>query len=134
MLKRISACAAIMALSVGVHAQSQRQAAPGAACPAGTRYATIRHTSVKSGQWAAFAKAVADHTAWYAAHKDGTRTALGRILAPAAKGGVSATEAVTITYYSGKPQPDHDAAYAAFIAEYRASSTVKDEMRACLPG
>jgi len=133
MLKQIFACAAITALSMPVQAQAPRAAAPGAACPAGTRFATIRHTDVKAGQWATFAKAVADHTAWYASHKDATRTVLGRVLAPAAKGGVLATEAVTITYYSGKPQPEHDAAYAAFIAEYKASSTVKDDVRACLP-
>jgi hypothetical protein len=131
MLKRIMACAAVAAISFAVNAQRSAPAA-GSTCPAGMRSATIRHTMVKPGEWATFAKAVADHTAWYAAHKDGTRTVLGRVSAPAAKGGLSATEAVTITYYSGKPMPDRDAAYSAFTAKYRASSTLKDEMRTCL--
>jgi hypothetical protein len=45
----------------------------------------------------------------------------------------SEAEAVTITQYSGKPQPAHDAAYQAFTEKYRGSASIKDEMRVCLP-
>jgi hypothetical protein len=104
---------------------------PGAVCPAGTRYATIRHSLVKPGQWATFESAVAAHNAWYGMHTDKTATRLARVMAPKAAG-LSEGEAVTITTYSGAPQPAHDAAYDAFTAKYRASSTLKDEARVCL--
>jgi len=130
MLKQFAACTALATLSIAAQAQ---RAAPdtGNACPIGTHYAAMRHDIVKPGKWTGFEKAVADHSAWYASHKNGTKTVIARTLAP--KGGLSSTEAVTITRYAPGAQPNHDAAYDAFIAEYRASSTVKDEVRLCLP-
>jgi len=145
MLKSVLGCAVVAALAVAAPAQNrgvqnrgaqnrtpQNNASDGKACPAGTRYVSIRHSNVKPGKWTTFAKAVADHSAWYAGHKDGTKTAIARMLTPT--GALSSTEAVTVTHYSGRPKPKEDAAYAAFLAEYKASSTIKDEMRACLPG
>lgn len=131
MLKSIVLVAALSAASA---VQAQMPAAPAPVCPAGTQYTTIRHSTVTPGQWAAFEKAVADHQAWYAAHGNGTTTAIVRMLAP--RGGtapLSQSEAVTITRYAETPQPAHDASWDAFIAEYKASSTIKDEMRVCMP-
>ena len=129
MIKPILILAAVLAIPAAATAQT---APPVARCPAGSSLATIRHSLVKPGKWPVFAQAVTDHTAWYAARKSGTGTALARIVVPAT-GGLSTAEAVTITRYDDKPQPAHDDAYDAFIAKYRDSSTLKDEARICLP-
>lgn len=108
--------------------------APGAACPSGTRFTTIRHSRVKPGQWAAFEKAVAAHNAWYADRDNETRTGVVRVLTPppgAAR--LSSAEAVTITRYAATPAPAHDAAWTAFTDQYRATSEIIDEARVCLP-
>lgn len=104
-------------------------------CPGGTNPATIRHSKIKPGQWATFAKAVAAHNAWYAAHDDPTRTTLVRVLTRGANGPVvTDAEAVTITRYGAtKPQATRDAAYSAFTDLYRQSSDMADESRVCLP-
>jgi hypothetical protein len=107
---------------------------PGSICEAGTHYAAIRHSIVKAGQWAVFERAVADHNAWYASHGNKSVSKLARVItAGSARPGFSTTEAVTITVYADTPQPAHDTAYAAFTAKYRASSTMKDEARICMP-
>jgi hypothetical protein len=104
------------------------------ACPSNAPYATIRHNSIMPGKWAVFQQAVADHQAWYAKHGDKTTNKIGRMVEARNGGAVlSEAEAITITQYSGKPQPAHDAAYEAFTAKYRASAVIKDEMRVCLP-
>jgi len=106
---------------------------PGLACPAGTQYATIRHSLVKPGRWATFEGAVAAHNAWYVAHGNKTRTKLSRVIAlRSGAPSLSTSEAVTMTVYTDAPQPAHDAAYDAFTAKYRASSTLKDEARICM--
>jgi len=121
---------AAMAFASGVHAQ----APAGSGCPAGTRYATIRHSVVMPGKWAMFEKAVADHQAWYARHGHGTTTTIIRMVAPRGRGAtMSDAEAVTITRHADKAQPVHDADWDAFTAQYKASSTIKDEMRVCMP-
>lgn len=104
-------------------------------CPGGTTPATIRHSKIKPGQWATFAKAVAAHNAWYGSHNDATRTTLVRVMTKGTGGPVvTDTEAVTITRYGAtKPQAARDAAYSAFTDLYRQSSEMADEMRVCLP-
>lgn len=112
---------------------TSRGEAPGAACPRGTTYATIRHSFVKAGRWAQFEQAVAAHTAWYAAK--GSRTAIRIVRVVDQRGPrprLSGTEAVTITRYVGR-QPQRDAGYSAFTAQYKASATIRDEARVCLP-
>jgi hypothetical protein len=131
MIRSILIIAALSAASVA-HAQAPAAVRP--ACPAGTQFATIRHSDVLPGQWATFAKAVAEHQAWYARHDNGTTTVLVRALAGRGGGVIlSDSDAVTITRYADKAPPAHDAGWDAFTAKYKASSTVKDEMRVCLP-
>lgn len=121
---------AAMVVASGVEAQ----APAGSGCPAGTGYATIRHSVVMPGKWAMFEKAVADHQAWYARHGHGTTTAIVRMVASRGRGAkLSDGEAVTITRHAEKVQPTHDADWDAFTAQYKASSTIKDEMRVCMP-
>jgi hypothetical protein len=108
-------------------------AASGAACPRGTTYAMIRHSVVKAGQWTGFEGAVAAHNAWYAGKHSGTVTKIVRVVDQrGARPGLSGSEAVTVTRYVG-PQPQRDAGYAAFTAKYKASATIRDEARVCLP-
>jgi hypothetical protein len=104
-------------------------------CPGGTTPATIRHSRIKPGGWATFAKAVAAHNAWYVRHNEPTRTTLIRVLTRGGGGPViSDAEAVTITRYGAtKPQGARDAAYSAFTDLYRQSSEMADETRVCLP-
>jgi D-arabinose 1-dehydrogenase-like Zn-dependent alcohol dehydrogenase len=123
----------IAALSAASAAQAQGSAAA-PACPAGTLYAAIRHSLVKPGKWTTYAKAVADHQAWYAKHGNATTTTIVRTLtARGSAPGLSDSDAVTITRYADKAPPPHDAGWDAFTAKYKASSTVKDEMRVCMP-
>ena len=126
MMKALIAVAALFA-ATGALAQG---AAPGAACPAGTRYGTIRHNLIKPGKLAAFEKAVAAHNAWYAGKKNATTTRVMRLVA---RGALIESEAATITLYADAPIPERDAGFEAFTALYRDSSTLKDEMRGCLP-
>jgi hypothetical protein len=113
---------------------AQAPTGPGSACTAGTHFTTIRHSTVKAGQWAVFEQAVAEHNAWYASHGNRSSTKLARVIAPSAAGpALSTAEAVTITTYADTVQPPHDAAYSGFTAKYRASSDMKDEVRICMP-
>lgn len=95
--------------------------------------ATIRTSTIKPGMFDLFKKAVADHQAWYKSKGNATTVTLVRQF----KGGNGPaawddSAAMTITVYdAGKPKPDSDAAYRAFVKEYADSSTLKDEYRGC---
>lgn len=128
----LAALVVTMAIALPAHAQQaeRRMEVP---CPSGTQFATIRRNAIKPGKIAEFERAVVDHTAWYARKGSATVTRIARIVNPrGSASALSASEVVTITKYGGK-QPERDAGYAAFIARYKASSTIKDEMRVCLP-
>lgn len=94
---------------------------------------TFRYGTVKPGQDALFRKAVADHQAWYAAH--GNKTIVKIIHVAARSAGKAAYDdhaAMTMVTYDSAPQPAHDAAYDAFVKEYRDSETVSEEHRGCM--
>ena len=127
MLKTILVAASLMTASAAM----AQMANP---CPGGTQPATIRHSRIKPGGWATFAKAVTAHNAWYDSHNDPTRTALVRVVTRGTSGPVvTDTEAVTITRYGTADPAPRDAAYSAFTDLYRQSSDRTDEMRVCLP-
>lgn len=125
-MKALIASTMLLAAS-GALAQT---ASPGAACPAGTRYGTIRHNLIKPGKLAVFEKAVAAHNAWYVGKKNATTTRVMRLID---KGALLQSEAATITLYADAPMPARDGGFEAFTALYRESTTIKDEMRGCLP-
>ena len=131
--------AGILLVAAGAAAAQAPAPAKGASpvrlCPAGMRATTIRHDLVKPGKWAEFEQAVAAHNAWYAAHGDReTKTELLRTVARKPGGSAfSTSEAATVTHYSARPAPAHDAAWDAFIGQYRDSSKIKDEVRVCMP-
>jgi hypothetical protein len=88
-------------------------------------YEVIRTDTVKPGQMAAFRKAVMDQQAWYKNHGLKDRILIGTVLEPGS--GFSATSALTIhtdMAAAASPPHDHDPAWDAFVAEYKASSDV----------
>ncbi|MDB5738185.1 MAG: hypothetical protein JWO65_1853 [Sphingomonas bacterium] len=99
-------------------------------------YATIRTSSILPGKMPLFEKAVADQAAWYAAHPNGSAAHLVRVLHTDPKThavAYSDDEAMTLTTHNKPGEPERDGAWAAFVAEFKASSKVKDEHRVCLP-
>lgn len=99
-------------------------------------YELIRSSTVKPGRINLFLKAVRDHQAWYAAHGMKDRILVGRVLGPDADAsGFSPTVALTIhTDLAELQAPAHaadDAAWNAYIAEYRDSSDLIDTKVVC---
>ena len=129
MLKAFGIAAAL----IGASAADAQGGSSTVTCPAGTHYATIRHSRIKTGQGSVFDSAVAAHNAWYASHRNGTRISLERVLRiTPTSSAINPDEAVTITRYDPALQPAHDAGYTAFTDKYRASSEIIDEARICL--
>lgn len=126
--------AGMLALAtIGSAAAQDTSPAEGLSCAG--KVVTFRYNIVKPGQLDAFKKAVADHGAWYAARKSGTKVAYVRMMKRERGKLVYDDSAVmTMVTYDARPQPARDAAYAAFVKAYRNSSTVKEEHRGCLPG
>lgn len=134
-MKQAAALALAMALATtGATTGATAQTGPLGDLACSGKPVTIRMSSIKPGQLATFRKAVADHQAWYASHKNGTRVALMRVTKRGAGGKLSYDDSamMTVVTYDNTPQPAHDAAYTAFVKEYQDSSTVKDEHRGCL--
>ena len=123
----------VAALLIAVASGAVAQTGPIGDLQCSGKPVTIRLSAIKPGQLATFKKAVADHQAWYAAHKNGTKVAYLRVTKrTAGKLAYDDDSAMTVVTYDNTPQPAHDAGYAAFVKEYQASSTVKDEHRGCL--
>ena len=112
-------------------------AAPDSAvCPNGV-VANVRISSIKpTGTRAGFDAAVRDHIKWY---RDHGFTANEQVVADVLDRngdalGVSAKEVMTIHYNPPNvPSSQHDAAWDAFVAEYRANSDIVAERTVCLP-
>ncbi len=116
-----------MLMLAATGAGAQTNAIGGLQCKG--RLVTIRLSTIKSGQLELFKKAIADHQAWYASHKNGTKVAYIRL---AERGSYDDSTAMSVVTYDPAPQPAHDAGYAAFVKEYQDSSSVKDEHRGCM--
>jgi hypothetical protein len=97
------------------------------------QYAVIRTSSILPGRMPLFEKAVADQGAWYAGHHDGTTVKLLKVFAKGGQG-FSDSQAMTITLHPRKVELAHDQAWTAFVGEYKASSKITAETRACMPG
>ncbi|MEI9963732.1 MAG: hypothetical protein WDM92_02575 [Caulobacteraceae bacterium] len=127
-----SVIGAALAAAVSSAALAQPLAPPP---PCDGRYATLRLSAVNAGKWAEFEKAVHDQAAWYAARRLTAYPKMVRILhADPSVAGYADDEAVTITVHpdiTETIQPDAD--WNAFVAEFRDSSTIKEERQVCLP-
>lgn len=128
---RILTSIAIAMLAGAAHAETAGPCKDGA-------LATIR-TSKITGAKATFDEAVKDQADWYAARGSKDRIVLVDLITKdkdkKAPDSISVTEAMTIHYYAGnvKAEVEHDDAWKAFVAKFRASSEVTSELVACLP-
>ena len=90
-----------------------------------------------TGSMAGFEKAVADHAKWYADH--GLKDVI--VAAPILKYDAASKSLVKVgdqemTFHMHStpvPMDKHDAAWNAYVAEYRANSDITSETMACMP-
>ena len=104
-------------------------AQPAQTCPAGTQGWVIRTSKIKPGQAATFDKALADQVAWYKAKGQKDTFVVGPAIA---QGGLDPSLRVSVHMNAPATRPDADPAWNAFVAEFRASSDIVSETRACL--
>jgi len=131
-MRKWMVAAAMTAAALAGGVQAQQQAATGGLTCTG-KLVSVRFVTIKPGQAALYAKAVADHQAWYAAHHN--KTVVASVRVATFKGGKATfddSSAVSIVTYDTAPQPAHDAAYDAFVKEYRDSSSIAEERRGCM--
>jgi hypothetical protein len=108
------------------------------ACP-GNDMATIRISRIaRSGTMAGFDKAVADHAKWYADHGfDKDRIFAAPMLVTDETTHKLAPSPDTMmsfhTHDHEVPKSMEDAAWNAFVAEYRANSVIVSTTHVCLP-
>jgi hypothetical protein len=124
----------LSALCLGLPVGAAAQAPPSCA----GHITIVRDSAILPGQLALFEKAVADQGAWYASHGNATKAIVLRVMRHDPKSGLLAyadDEAMTATIHPGGgiAPPAHDAAWDAFVAEFKASSTVKTETTVCMP-
>jgi hypothetical protein len=97
------------------------------------QFEVIRMDTIKPGKMDEFRKASADHQAWYKAHGATDKIIVGRIIATGATPAYAEDQAMSIHIEKpGAEEFPHDAAFDAFVAEYRDSSTVTSTMKVCL--
>lgn len=136
MLKNLGMMIASLALSTAVCAGAATAATPPDLCKDG-QISVLRTSKLKSpASRAQFDKAVKDQTAWYRSHG----FAKNRILSAAIMVQDAKTkdwtndplEVVTLHVDAPGAAAKHDAAYDAFVAEFRASSDITSERILCL--
>jgi hypothetical protein len=101
--------------------------------------ATIRISAIKPGQAALFEKAAADHQAWYRSRGQGVQVKRLKMLAkdarPPADVRYDPAMQGTVTIYArgtAPAMPQTDAAWDAYVKQYRDSSDVREEYRVCM--
>ncbi len=103
-------------------------------CGDGTTMTVRESKLTATGSKAGIMDAFADHKAWYVKNGYKDQLSMGPALEPA-KGGMrsSDTKFVSIHVYAGGELPKHDAAWDAYVAKYKANSSIGTELRFCLP-
>jgi hypothetical protein len=114
------------------------QAQEASLCPAGSAAAVVRVSQIKpTGSMDGFKKAYADHVKWYADHNLSDKFALEPVLIydPAKGSATTAPDQLMTVHYRASTPPPHagDAAWDAYVAEYRANSDITTEILTCLP-
>lgn len=104
-------------------------------CPNG-QLAIIRFSEIKpTGSKAGFAKAAADNQAWYASHGlTQNHQVAGVVLMRDEKGNWTESPNAVVTVHTNPPGPTApapDDAWKAFVAEYDANSTMKNQATIC---
>jgi hypothetical protein len=113
-------------------------AAHAAAACAPADVAKVRMSKIApGGSMAGLAKAVADHQRWYRTHGYADTIVLAPVLAfDAASRTLVAAPDQAMTFHFGGPEvprEKRDAAWDAYVAEYRANSQVTSETIICYP-
>ena len=111
---------------------------PNAPCPIGSPAIVRLSKIIPGGTMDGFKKAVADHSKWYADHGFAEDR---QVLAPVvvydqAKNGwsISPDQVMTIhTHATSVPMAKHDAAWDAYVAEYKANSEIVSSTAVCMP-
>lgn len=100
----------------------------------------VRVSAIKPGALQTFMAAVAAHKAWYRDHgfKDNVIVASRVILSDEKTHTSKYSDAEVVTYHLRPPgpaqtQPKHDAAWDAYVKQYRESSDIKSEYVTCMP-
>jgi hypothetical protein len=113
-------------------------ASPTDLCPNGNITTVRVDKIIPSGSMAGFQKAVADHAKWYADHgfnADMIMSAPVLVYDEANKTMVKAPDQMMTVHMNSSlvPRDKHDAAWDAYVAEYKANSEITSETMACLP-
>jgi hypothetical protein len=122
------------AAAIAVPALAAPQPKPAAACAQG-ELTRIRLSKIKpGGSMAGFRDAVAAHTRWYKTHGYRIEQRIAPVLV-SIKGRLQASpnEVMTFATSADVPREKRDAAWAAFVAKYRANSIVEKETIVCMP-
>jgi hypothetical protein len=123
--------AAAAALVVPTVAAAQPK--PAAGCSQG-EFTRIRLSKIKpGGSLAGFRDAVAAHTRWYKAHGYRIEQRIAPVVKFAkGKTGPAPQEVMTFATSDDVPRDKHDAAWNAFVANYRANSEIERETIVCM--
>lgn len=102
--------------------------------------AIVRVSTIKPGQVENFMSAVAAHKAWYRSHgfEDNVIVASRVMLRDEKTGAMKYSDTEVFTYHVRPPgpaqtQPKHDAAWDAYVKQYRDTSDIKNEYITCMP-
>ena len=100
----------------------------------------VRVSTIKAGALDGFLAAVAAHKAWYRAHgfADNAIVAARVIVRDEKTGTMKYSEAEVVTHHVRPPGPDQttpkkDAAWDAYVKQYRDTSDIKSEYLTCMP-
>lgn len=103
-------------------------------------YAIVRISTIKPGMMDGFMAAVAAHKAWYRSHgfNDNVIVASRVILTDPRAKTMKYSDTEVITYHirppgGGQTQPKRDAAWDAYVKQYRETSSIKSEYFSCMP-
>ena len=102
--------------------------------------AIVRISSIKPGRLQAYMAAVAAHKAWYRNHgfKDNVIVASRVMVRDDKTGQMKYTDTEVVTYHirppgSAQTQSKRDAAWDAYVKQYRDTSDIKNEYITCMP-
>jgi len=102
--------------------------------------AVVRISAIKPGAMQGFMAAVAAHKAWYRSHgfNDNVIVASRVILADDKTGAMKYSDAEEVTYHVRPPGPKEttakrDAAWDAYVKQYRDTSDIKSTYLTCMP-
>jgi hypothetical protein len=102
--------------------------------------ATVRVSDVKPGQMQGFLAAVAAHKAWYRSHgfSDNVIVTSRVIVRDEKTKAMQYSDTEMVSYHVNPPSreatmPKHDAAWDAYVKQYRDTSEIKSEYLTCMP-